>query len=202
MFFIVGLKLILNVKLGFFDEYGINNSLLHKILVSSPKIVRRSIDKQLKPASELLKGYVTSPKNFEVVIRRGSLLLTCDWNNMRKNLEYLTEQGVPKHRIEDLLVLQPRVMLQHIARMKNTFKRIKDMGINPSDLRFIHAFRVMVPLSESSWKKKVEIFRSMDGLVKRLYLLLLLVHIVLLAPRTNLGMVWIILLIPLRLIER
>lgn len=151
----------LEPKIQFLAENGIKGLNLPKVVVSSPAIFFRSLDAQLKPAMALIKRFVTCPTRTMVVFGRGAWILNSDWKLMQQNVDYLIEKGVLESRIEELIVLQPRFLYQDISRMIYAVEMIKCMGVKPCDLVFIHTLRVVLSLSELSWKKKVSIFESL-----------------------------------------
>ncbi|KAL2942928.1 Transcription termination factor MTERF9 chloroplastic [Bienertia sinuspersici] len=151
----------LEPKFEYLAEIGIKGLNLPKLVMLSPAILFRSLDAQLKPAMSLLKRFVSSPEKILVTIQRGSWFLTSDWKGFQHNIDYLIEQGLPHDRLEELIVLQPRCLHQDIERIKYAFEMIKTMGVKPNDLKFIHALRVILSLSELSWKRKVKIFESL-----------------------------------------
>ncbi|XP_010694646.2 transcription termination factor MTERF5, chloroplastic [Beta vulgaris subsp. vulgaris] len=151
----------LKPKIEFLIENGIQGSNVPKLIISTPAIFFRSLDAQLKPAMALIKRVLTSPDKLLVVARRGSWILTTDWKSWHKNLDYLIELGVPKRRVQELLVLQPRCLYQDIERIKYGVEMVKNMGVKPDDVKFIHTFRVISSLSELGWKRKVKVFESL-----------------------------------------
>ncbi|CAO2820456.1 unnamed protein product [Amaranthus hypochondriacus] len=148
-------------KIQFLIQNGFNGLLLPEFVVSAPLILVRSLDAQLKPMIALLKGFVSSPEKILVSVRRGSWIVTADCEQVQQNLDYLIEQGVPKNRIADMLVWQPRCMCQVTERVKYGVEMLKNMGISPSTAMYIHTLRVILSLSESTWKRKWKIFESL-----------------------------------------
>ncbi|XP_057540167.1 transcription termination factor MTERF6, chloroplastic/mitochondrial-like [Amaranthus tricolor] len=148
-------------KIQFLIQNGFDGLLLPEFVVSAPLIFVRSLDAQLKPLIALLKDFVSSPEKILVSVRRGSWIVSADCEQLQQNLDYLIEQGVPKNRIADMFVWQPRCMFHVNDRVKYGVEKLKSMGISPSTPMFIHALRVILSLSESTWKRKRKIFESL-----------------------------------------
>ncbi|KAK9691608.1 hypothetical protein RND81_09G207600 [Saponaria officinalis] len=112
---------------------------------------------------ELIREYVCCDDKFLVAVVRGSWIFNCDVNNtLRPNVEFLIQQGLPKNRVGDLFVTQPRCLYwMDVERMVSAVNMVKSIGIMPSDPVFIYALRVVLTLSVSSWKRKVGVFESM-----------------------------------------
>ncbi|KAK9691609.1 hypothetical protein RND81_09G207600 [Saponaria officinalis] len=153
----------LEPKFKFLTQNGVPGSIVPQLLVSVPNIVFRSVDTQLKPVMELIREYVCCDDKFLVAVVRGSWIFNCDVNNtLRPNVEFLIQQGLPKNRVGDLFVTQPRCLYwMDVERMVSAVNMVKSIGIMPSDPVFIYALRVVLTLSVSSWKRKVGVFESM-----------------------------------------
>ncbi|KNA13781.1 hypothetical protein SOVF_113730 [Spinacia oleracea] len=151
----------LEPKFQFLAESGIKGLNLPKLIVSSPTILFRGLNSQLKPAMTIIKRLLPRPDRIEIVVQRGPWVLTSDWKVMQHNLDYLIKQGVFESRIKELIVLHPRCLYQDTSRIRYVVKMITEMGVMPCDLKFIHALRVMLSLSKSSWERKVKFFESL-----------------------------------------
>ncbi|XP_021733924.1 uncharacterized protein LOC110700657 [Chenopodium quinoa] len=160
----------LEPKLRFLVENGIKGLYLPKLVVSSPAILFRSLEAQLKPAMGIINRYVSCLDRLLVTVHRGSWLLTSDWKGLQENLDCLIEEGVPEKRIEELLVLQPRCLYQDISKINYAVKMIRCMGVKPTDVKYIQNFRVIMSLSKLSWKRKVSIFESLGWSTKEVIL--------------------------------
>ncbi|CAO2839975.1 unnamed protein product [Amaranthus hypochondriacus] len=161
--FVLCNKLSVNLKpkIKFFAENGISGLLIPKLLIACPSILCRSLDSSLKPSMSFLREYVKDPEKIVVAIHRGPWIFSSKWMNMNRILDYLSESGVPRHKLEELIVLQPRCLYQKLERIEYAVEMLKNMGIKPQEARFLRRLRVILCQSKSNWQEKVKVFESM-----------------------------------------
>ncbi|XP_017984132.1 PREDICTED: transcription termination factor MTERF8, chloroplastic [Theobroma cacao] len=148
-------------KLRYLIEKGFTGKLLPDLILSNPLILFRGLDSHIKPSFEFLRPFLNGEEML-VAIKRSSWLLTISRNAiLQPNVDLLIRAGIPASRISKLLILQPRVISQSNDRMVYAIKTVKQIGLEPKVPRFIHALRVICSMSESNWKKKVEVFMSL-----------------------------------------
>ncbi|XP_057520413.1 uncharacterized protein LOC130800774 [Amaranthus tricolor] len=160
---VLNCKIVSNVepKIHFLLENGFQGLLLQEFVVSVPEIFGRSLNDQLKPIMALLKKHINSQERIIMAIRRGKWLLGSDYERIQQNSDFLIEEGVPKERVENLYFWQPEYMSYDHSRVKYVVEKLKTMGIFPCNPMYVHSLRMMLSLSELSWKKKVKIFESL-----------------------------------------
>ncbi|XP_022748130.1 transcription termination factor MTERF2, chloroplastic-like [Durio zibethinus] len=151
----------LKPKLEYFIQKGFMGKLLPELVVSNPYILFRSLDSHIKSSFEFLSRFLNG-EELLVTIKRASWILTLNLNTiLQPNVDLLISEGISASRISKLLVLQPRVLLESHDRMVYAVKTVKEIGLEPKQLRFIHALRVICSMSKSNWTKKVEAFMSL-----------------------------------------
>ncbi|KAI5600551.1 hypothetical protein BDE02_01G032100 [Populus trichocarpa] len=151
----------LEPKFDFFIKNGFEGQLLPQILMSDPRILVCRLDTRIKPCLELLKPFLGSNENIIAVLKRASWLLTYSFKScVQPNIDFLIKEGLPLDKMAKLLMSYPRTILIKHDRMVSAANYLKNLGLEPKAPMFIHAFRVMVQLSEPTWKKKIEAWKS------------------------------------------
>ncbi|CAM8888944.1 unnamed protein product [Rhodiola kirilowii] len=145
-------------KMQFLNESHLKGSNLIDLLISNPMILMRGVKNQL----ELLMKYLGSIEKVKMAVKRSSWLLTINLNlNMQPNIDLLIREGVSLHAIQLMITNQPRAALQKTDTMAKAIEAVKELGIEPSSPIFIHAVCVRVGLSEATWNRKFDVFRSL-----------------------------------------
>ncbi|KAG7031894.1 Transcription termination factor MTERF9, chloroplastic, partial [Cucurbita argyrosperma subsp. argyrosperma] len=152
----------LKPKFEFLEEIGFFGPLLPKVILSNPAILRRGLDSHLKPSFCFIKEMLESDEQANFAIRRFSWLLTFNLKGVtQSNVNVLLGEGVPSRNISKLIRLQPRTILQKVDRMVCAVKKVKELGIEPHTRMFVHAIRVVVSISDTTWKKKINVLKSL-----------------------------------------
>ncbi|CAM8897567.1 unnamed protein product [Rhodiola kirilowii] len=152
----------LRSKMQFLNESHLKGSNLIDLLVSNPVIFRCGVKNQLEPSLELLMKYLGSIENIEKALKRSSWLLTSSFSlNVQPNIDLLISEGVSLHAIQLMITNQPRSALQKTDTMAKAIEAVKVLGIEPSSPLFIRAVCVRVAMSEATWNRKFDIFRSL-----------------------------------------
>ncbi|XP_065865360.1 uncharacterized protein [Euphorbia lathyris] len=73
----------------------------------------------------------------------------------------MKEGGLPTHVVQRFLTLQPKSIFQSSGKLISAVSSVKNLGFETTDRMFLQAFRVMIQMSESTWKKKIEVMKSM-----------------------------------------
>ncbi|KAJ6427722.1 hypothetical protein OIU84_023176 [Salix udensis] len=79
---------------------------------------------------------------------------------MHLNADFLIKEGLPVDRIAKLMQWQPRVMRQKHDKMVYAATATKKMGFQPGDRLFVRALAVLVLVSESTWRKRIEVMKK------------------------------------------
>ncbi|XP_031741754.1 uncharacterized protein LOC116403946 [Cucumis sativus] len=157
-----GVSKNLKPKFEFLQEIGFVGPLLPKVILSNPAILLRSLDSHLKPSFRLIKEMLKSDEQVTAAICRSSWLLTYDSKRVIKpNIDVLVNEGVPSRNLAKMIALNPRTIMQKVDRMIHAVKTVKELGVEPKDRVFGYAVSAVVSMSESAWKKKINVFKSL-----------------------------------------
>ncbi|XP_050232034.1 transcription termination factor MTERF4, chloroplastic-like [Mercurialis annua] len=149
-------------KLEYLENQGFAGKLLPELILLNPVILRRALDSHIKPSFEFLKSVLGSNGSVVASVKRSSWLLTFNVKGvMLPNIEFLEKGGVPALHIERLLRLQPRAIMQKHDRVVQAFNSVKEKGVEPKSPMFVHAIRVMLSMSDVTWKNKIEVMKSL-----------------------------------------
>ncbi|RVW80453.1 Transcription termination factor MTERF15, mitochondrial [Vitis vinifera] len=107
----------LKLKVEYLHDNGLVGPVLHELIVSNPNILRRSLDKHIKPSLDFLKEFLETNEKIVTAIKRGSWML------------YATE-------------------------------RARSLDIKPTDSTYVTAIPVILSMTESTWKRKVELYKK------------------------------------------
>ncbi|XP_074310749.1 transcription termination factor MTERF8, chloroplastic-like [Silene latifolia] len=154
---------ILEPKLKFFNENGFVGSLLPDFVVKYPSILQRSLVNQLIPNYEYLRESMKIDQATSVgVVRKAPRILTFDLRKiLQPNVEFLLGEGMPMSSILKLLTVHPRSLLRPVDGIRYGVATVKEYGVEPSKNMFVHALKAVLSMSESNWKKKVGILKSL-----------------------------------------
>ncbi|KAL6326924.1 hypothetical protein AAG906_012531 [Vitis piasezkii] len=151
----------LKLKIEYLHDNGLVGPVLHELIVSNPNILRRSLDKHIKPSLDFLKEFLETNEKIVTAIKRGSWLLSFDLKGILKpNTFLLIKEGVPCKRISQLITLQPRAIMQNVDRMLYATERARSLDIKPTDSTYVTAIPVILSMTESTWKRKVELYKK------------------------------------------
>ena len=94
----------LKLKVEYLHDNGLVGPVLHELIVSNPNILRRSLDKHIKPSLDFLKEFLETNEKIVTAIKRGSWLLSFDLKGILKpNTFLLIKEGFPRKRISQLI---------------------------------------------------------------------------------------------------
>ncbi|KAA0034111.1 hypothetical protein IC582_023381 [Cucumis melo] len=152
----------LKPRFEFFQEIGFIGPLLPKLILSTPWVLGSSLDSQLKPSFFFLKDILESDEQVTAAICRFPSLLVSDLKgNLKSNIDVLASEGVPSRNIAKMIEMDPRTVMQKVDRMIQVVKKVKELGIEPKTRKFVHAIRIRGSLSDSTWKKKINVMKSL-----------------------------------------
>ncbi|CAL8115753.1 unnamed protein product [Prunus armeniaca] len=150
----------LEPKFNFLIENGFVGQNLPELVLLNPVVLSRSLDSHIKPAVQFLKKLL-STNDMLATAKRSSRLLNIDSEGtIQPNVALLQSEGVPLDVITKMILFQPRTVMQNVDRMAYAVRTIKDLGIDPTGPMFVRAVRVMISMKESTWKRKIEFFKS------------------------------------------
>lgn len=148
-------------KIEFFLKKGISDSVVADLIVANPSILKRSLSSHLQSSYDFLKSFLKTEEETIAALKRAPWLLTDNLKNtMRPNVDLLIMEGVPLSNIVKLIIRQPRAITQTADKMVAAIESIKTLGLKPSSPIFIRALRVVVSLSDDTWKRKCNVLKS------------------------------------------
>ncbi|XP_038690171.1 transcription termination factor MTERF2, chloroplastic-like isoform X1 [Tripterygium wilfordii] len=151
----------LKPKFDFLIKNGFCGAILRELIVRNPVTLSRALDSHIKPFFELLKGVVETEEKVIAALRRSSWLIS-DWKRiMKPNIEYLISEGVPISNVSQIIVMHPRTIQHKYGKMIYAVEYIKKLGHEPNTPIFIFALKVFLSMSESTWKRKFEVLKSL-----------------------------------------
>ncbi|KAE8648645.1 transcription termination factor MTEF1, chloroplastic-like [Cucumis sativus] len=161
----------LKPKFEFLQEIGFVGPLLHKLILSTPWVLSKSLDSQLKPSFFFIKEILESDEQVTAaVIYRFPSLLISDWRgNFKSSSDILASEGVPSRNIKKMIALNPRTFMQKADRMIDAVKTVKELGIEPKARMFIYALFVRLSMNDSTWKKKINVMKSLGWSEKEIF---------------------------------
>ncbi|KAA0034139.1 transcription termination factor MTERF5 [Cucumis melo var. makuwa] len=160
----------LKPKFDFLQEIGIVGPLLPKVILSNPGILFRSVNSQLKPTFRLIKEMLESDEKVTVAICRASWILSANSKGtMRSNFDVLVSEGVPSTNIAKMIALNPRSIMRNVGRMIHAVKTVKELGVEPKDRAFVYAVSAVGSMNHSSWKKKINVMKSLGWSEKEIF---------------------------------
>ncbi|XP_065867275.1 transcription termination factor MTERF8, chloroplastic-like isoform X2 [Euphorbia lathyris] len=152
----------LKPKFDYLVKIGFEGELLPHIILSNIDITRVSLASQIKQSVQCLRLFLDSDEKLLMAVKRAPWLLSQNMKILLKqNVDVLVKEGVPAHAVEWLLISHPRSILQNPEKIIDAVNSVKALGFETTDTMFIQAFRVMLQMSESTWKKKIEVMNSM-----------------------------------------
>ncbi|KAI3427791.1 uncharacterized protein J3R85_009002 [Psidium guajava] len=152
----------LKPKLEYFREIGVSVSVLLGAIAGNSGFFTRSLDSYYKPQIDFLKKYLRTSNALDVAIKRCSWLLTLHRKYvLEPNIDLLIREGVRFDDVGVLMLYQPWTLVMKVERMASVVRAVKGLGIEPCSAKFIRCLRVMLSMKESTWRKKVENFKSL-----------------------------------------
>ncbi|KAM4082033.1 hypothetical protein ACJW30_11G138100 [Castanea mollissima] len=152
----------LKPKIEFLTQNGFVGKLLADLIVLNPVILRRGLSSHIKPSFHFLNTYLDNNENVMAAVKRSSWLLTYDLTGiLQPNIDFLIREGVPLHSISKMILTQPRTIMRKVNRLEDAVQTLKKLGLEPTSPLFMHAFRVLVSMKESTWSRKMEVLKSL-----------------------------------------
>jgi mTERF domain-containing protein len=109
-----------------------------------------------------LKSFLDNNEKLLAAIKRYPWYFTFNFNSaLKPNTVFLIKEGVPHDRVAKLILMYPRTLQMKPERMVRVVNSVKNLGLEPKAPVFVHALRVMIGMSESTWKRKIEYMKSL-----------------------------------------
>ncbi|WCJ39238.1 Mitochondrial transcription termination factor family protein [Euphorbia peplus] len=155
----------LKPKFDYLVEIGFGGELLPHLILSNPYIAKASLASTIKPNVDFLRLFLDSHDKFLKAVKGAPWLLS---ENSKAQLQQkfdllMKEEALPAHVVQRLLTLSPRSIFQSPPEILiRAVSFLKDLGFQPTDAaKFIHAFRVKIQMTDTTWNNKIELMKSL-----------------------------------------
>ncbi|XP_043714905.1 transcription termination factor MTERF15, mitochondrial-like [Telopea speciosissima] len=147
-------------KLEFFHSFGVSSPNIPKILTNDPRVLFFSLENKIIPSFNFLKSLVGTVENVVFSLKRQARFISCDIQNVARNIAILRENGMPEFNIVRLLTYHAQTMTSKNDRFKQKLEDLQQMGFDPSKYLFIVALHGLTSMNKSTWKQKLDAYRS------------------------------------------
>lgn len=153
---------IIKPKLNYYLNLGYSLADLGKFVSADPRALAPSLEKRIKPNVGLIRSFLRSDQLIRIAIRRSPWLLQGNLDrSFLSNIRTLESYGVDNAHIAQLISTQPRYMMGKSDKLVKVLKSVKELGFDPTSFLFVKAVIVLSGLSNSSWDRKVGIYKSL-----------------------------------------
>ncbi|KAI3465915.1 hypothetical protein Pfo_022578 [Paulownia fortunei] len=155
-------KVTILPKLQFFHSIGVPAPVLANVVSTSPNILKYSLQNSIIPAYNNLKILLQTNEKIVRFIKRaagnyhfihGVLKYT------HSNVAMLRKYGVNKSNMSFLVSNYPRTLIIKSDRLAKLVDRIIELGIDTTNITFVHAMQVLLSMSKSTWEHKKEAYQ-------------------------------------------
>ena len=146
-------------KIEFLKSKGVLSSDIPRIILTNPNILKRSLEKHIIPASDILTNVLQSDKKFVSAIKRFSGILVALNSCAIPNMNLLRAEGVSESLIIKLLEYQPRSLSRSPHQFKTFVEEVKEMGFKAPNVTFVQAILTLTFISKSTWTRKSSTFK-------------------------------------------
>eukprot|EP00258_Populus_trichocarpa_P014406 XP_006368630.2 transcription termination factor MTERF9, chloroplastic isoform X1 [Populus trichocarpa] len=152
----------LKPKFEFLAANGVAGNLLPQLILSNPDILWTSLDSTIKPSFKFLKSFLGTNVKITAALKRCSWLLRVNRNRtMQTNIDLLIKEGLPLDRLAKLIISSPRSLLSKHDKIVYAVNSVKNLGLETNDTMFIYALGVKMKMTDTTWKKKIEVMKSL-----------------------------------------
>ncbi|KAK6115022.1 hypothetical protein DH2020_007291 [Rehmannia glutinosa] len=149
-------------KLEFFRSIGVPLPVLAQKLTIYPYVLRRSLKNSIIPSYNDLKSLLQSDERVVLVFSRAPRALGRHWSDgISSNTSILRERGVPESSIVSLALYQPAFLAIRKEKLVVCVDRAVEMGFDILKSGFTHAIRVFIGSTESTLKRKMDLYRRL-----------------------------------------
>ncbi|ESQ29223.1 hypothetical protein EUTSA_v10023472mg [Eutrema salsugineum] len=144
-------------KLQFLQSRGASSSELTEILSKVPKILALRWEKAICKHYDFVKNIINadqSSKGYEK-----SCQSSMPQANKLRNVLVLKELGVPQKLLFSMLISDTHVCCGK-ERFEESVKKVVDMGIDPTTLKFVDALHAVYQMSDKTIEEKVNVYKS------------------------------------------
>ncbi|KAI9114116.1 hypothetical protein K1719_014766 [Acacia pycnantha] len=148
-------------KLRFLQSIGFSASEIPELVSSYSRLLSSSLEKRIIPHYEALKSVLGDP------VKARRCLKSSRWSifsysygvtNIFPNIKVLRDEGVAQSSVFTLLFRNANVAFMNQSKFVEYVKFVKETGIEPSKVTFVHALIAVTQLSKSTWEWKLDFF--------------------------------------------
>ncbi|KAF7837854.1 Transcription termination factor like [Senna tora] len=144
-------------KLEFLRSKGASMSELVHIVSLNPSFLLRSLENCIVPSYDLFKKiFQSDERTMELIKRQVSIISD---SRVANNAAMLLDDGVPESKVALLLLRKPLSVNLQSETFKKVVEEVKELGFNPLKSDFVIALHIKIIMSESSWKRKIDLFK-------------------------------------------
>ncbi|XVF61733.1 hypothetical protein PTKIN_Ptkin08bG0154200 [Pterospermum kingtungense] len=151
----------LKPKIQFFQDLGLVEPHLGKFFSRNSALLTCSLRK-LGPSIQFVKEVLgdNSQDLFKVFNRCNGFIARDGLLKLSRNIEYVQSCGIVGSQLSRLLTRQPRIFRMREPALRDLVSRVLEMGFSTNSRMLVHAIHTMNCLSEKTFKKKWELFKS------------------------------------------
>ncbi|XP_068658722.1 transcription termination factor MTEF1, chloroplastic-like [Aristolochia californica] len=148
-------------KIKVLEEMGLSKPEILELIATDPLILAINLDKRIKPLVDFVRSVSSLNESVISTIKRYYPLFRSNLKkNVVPNVDLMRKYEIPDHRILEFLTTNPRALMVNTDRFEKNLKIVVGMGFRPSTHIFLEAVRGMLTLSKSTWKAKLEVYKS------------------------------------------
>ncbi|XP_024015433.1 transcription termination factor MTERF4, chloroplastic [Eutrema salsugineum] len=146
-------------KLQFLQSRGASSSELTEIFSKVPKILGIKKDKAFSVYYDFIKEVIEADKSSKYVKLCHSSPEGSQQENKLRNVLALRELGVPQKLLFSMLISNFGSVTGK-ERFEESVKKVVDMGIDPTTLKFVDALHAVYQMSDKTIEEKVNVYKS------------------------------------------
>ncbi|XP_076942805.1 transcription termination factor MTERF8, chloroplastic-like [Bidens hawaiensis] len=154
----------LKPRLDFFQDLGLKDQDLCKFISKNPVYLTHRFDQRNNNNKNNNSSSSSNNNNNVNLIRT---LRRCNWADIKdpvtrvsNNVEYLEKCGIVGAQLATVITRQPRLLIMGESELKVLVSKVMDFGFSMDSRMLVHAIYTVSCLSEETFERKVELFRS------------------------------------------
>ncbi|XP_038680787.1 transcription termination factor MTERF2, chloroplastic-like [Tripterygium wilfordii] len=155
-------KKTLSPKLEFFRSKQVSSSDVAMTVAGVPTFLCSSLENYIVPCYDFLKSILVKDQRVFTLLKRSRSRLSLF--NLEKilgpNVSLMRKIGLPESSISLLLYRSPNLLSQKPDKLDKLITKVLNLGFNPSQAPFVDALEMINQLKESTWERKMEVYRS------------------------------------------
>lgn len=159
---ILSVKSDLNLKpkLEFLVSEGFSHQQVVDVLLNNPVVLlNSSLERKIVPFFTSIKTILPNNADITQFLKHANNLSTAVW---LANIETLRSNGVPESIVRKMFTLFTSCISRNPSRFAKAVEKTMDMGFKPSKVSsFVHAVGVLSYMKESTWERKVMLYKSL-----------------------------------------